>query len=375
MAASANRSIGLDIVRSVAILLVVLAHGFGMIYSFLPSLPANVINEQAGGLGVTLFFVLSGFLIGRIFINTAYQGEGNAGARILNFWTRRWLRTLPNYYLFLILYFIVGLGHWSAHPHFSLSEGYTPVHYVLFLQNLFIPNKWFFSQSWSLAVEEWFYLLLPFIFLLSRKGLRQLSPLRMGLVFLIIVLSVKLFVWQLHPELIKQTVPMSLDYILYGVLLAACCFDAGLNETIIRYRKPLFFLGLLLFGGAELCSIKGVLPVEPIGMMLFGVAFTMMLPMMKDLRMKPGLPARLIETISKSAYSIYLSNFLVLHFLFERPFEHILNTPGDPMRALVFFAYVVINILVGYLVYISFERPILRFRDRKTKIEGFSIGS
>lgn len=375
MSSLQNRSIGLDLVRSVAILLVVLAHGFGMVYAFVPALLANVINEQAGGLGVTLFFVLSGFLIGRIFINIAFLGEGSLMGRILNFWTRRWLRTLPNYYLFLIVYFIIGLNQLSSHQHFSLDEAYPPLNYVFFLQNLVVPNKWFFSQSWSLAVEEWFYLLLPLVFFLSSKLFSKQSPLLMGVVFLFLIWSMKLSVGYFFPHLMKQTVFMSLDYILFGVLLAACYFDAGMQQRILSSRKRLFVMGCLLFGAAELLCIKGLLRVEPLGMMFFAAAFTLMLPFMKELVLRPRIPAVLIETISKSAYSIYLSNFLVLHFLFERPFENLLNTPESPLKVLVFLAYVTINIIVGYLVYVSFERPILRFRDRKTKMEGYSVRS
>jgi len=91
---SETRVFGLDFLRALAILLVLVAHASFM---FLPLTHRLEAWWMLGHLGVELFFVLSGFLIGAILVKQAQA----ARLRIGRFWLRRWLRTLPNYYLLL----------------------------------------------------------------------------------------------------------------------------------------------------------------------------------------------------------------------------------------------------------------------------------
>ena len=94
-----RRIYGLDILRSVAILSVIYDHGYHIVSS-------RVSQESYWRFfyldGVTLFFVLSGFLIGGIFIKKVTQ-PGYDTKQLFNFWIRRWFRTLPNYYLVLVV--------------------------------------------------------------------------------------------------------------------------------------------------------------------------------------------------------------------------------------------------------------------------------
>ncbi|RYE13802.1 MAG: hypothetical protein EOP34_08005 [Rickettsiales bacterium] len=85
---STHRSFGLDLARAIAIGLVLMSH-FGH----------NAL-DALGFWGVELFFALSGFLIGQILWRNFSQTDNWSGKQILNFWQRRWWRTLPNYYLF-----------------------------------------------------------------------------------------------------------------------------------------------------------------------------------------------------------------------------------------------------------------------------------
>lgn len=145
-----RRQIGLDYVRAAAIVLVLVCHYLAFSLHVSPR-----IAYPLGTLGVELFFVLSGFLIGGILIQDIARNDGVVdGAVVCRFWYRRWMRTIPNYLLFL------GFA--------VLSAGWIPpemaAQYLTFTQTWF-GGVAFFGNSWSLAVEEWFYLLLPVLVL------------------------------------------------------------------------------------------------------------------------------------------------------------------------------------------------------------------
>ena len=144
--------------RATAITLVLLAHLAGPF-------------DSLGVIGVELFFVLSGFLIGGILIDLAETSPPLAGAAVRTFWVRRWMRTLPAYYLFLVFF----LWWDPASPELSIGDRFW--HYGFFVQNLAWPCPWFFAVSWSLAVEEWFYVLLPVAIFVAQRCLPKRTAL------------------------------------------------------------------------------------------------------------------------------------------------------------------------------------------------------
>lgn len=92
-----KRIFGLDAVRTFAILLVLMSHSRFLNHHFIELYRIG----NLGYLGVELFFVLSGFLIGQILI-TSFEKDSSLKS-LFDFWLKRWIRTLPNYYLFLII--------------------------------------------------------------------------------------------------------------------------------------------------------------------------------------------------------------------------------------------------------------------------------
>jgi peptidoglycan/LPS O-acetylase OafA/YrhL len=169
----------LDGLRGIAILLVVVYHNFGFInYS------------SFGWLGVDLFFVLSGFLITDILMNTVGQD-----GYLKNFYIRRVLRIFPLYYLCLIIFLLIL-------PRFSLlpdSDYYVSNQAWLwtYLQNwlyIFRGNDSTVSlhHLWSLAVEEQFYLVWPLVILIVRKPRVLLVLMVIGLVA---VVTLRLWIW------------------------------------------------------------------------------------------------------------------------------------------------------------------------------------
>jgi peptidoglycan/LPS O-acetylase OafA/YrhL len=149
---TAERVFGLDLLRAAAIMSVICAHGFVVLYPHFGSVLG--FFGHGGFYGVELFFVLSGFLIGQILIR---QGPAlGRAANVAVFYVRRWFRTLPLFFLFLAINVCLEYQFRQHHVGFSeaLSHGF-------FLRNLTGFHMSFFPESWSLAIEEWFYLLFP----------------------------------------------------------------------------------------------------------------------------------------------------------------------------------------------------------------------
>src|SRR5207249_4391562 len=147
----------LDAVRGVAILLVIFHNESGLF----PSLHLERLFAN-GWMGVDLFFVLSGFLITGILVDT----KQSAGY-FTNFYARRCLRIWPLYYSLIFFMFLVVpfLRPSEAHTVFDRSSPWWA--YPLFLQNFLIPIPSMgtgpLAVTWSLAIEEQFYLVWPWV--------------------------------------------------------------------------------------------------------------------------------------------------------------------------------------------------------------------
>jgi peptidoglycan/LPS O-acetylase OafA/YrhL len=149
---------GLDTLRGIAILSVMLYH------LNLQGLLPEVLEPLAavGWVGVDLFFVLSGFLIGSQLLKPYLTGSSPS---LRDFYTRRAFRILPAYLVVLALYYMVPLWREANGP-------YAAWQYLSFTWNMFLvqyPNGRAFSHVWSLCVEEHFYLILPLLLLLLMR--------------------------------------------------------------------------------------------------------------------------------------------------------------------------------------------------------------
>ncbi len=236
---AASRIFGLDFLRFMAIMLVVIGHGlvllpaFGGVYEFF-----RIFDF----LGVEFFFVLSGFLIGTIFLKTFSDDSGVKD--LMYFWKRRWWRTLPNYYLFILIN-LVGFSLLKEDFNFDWR-------YLFFLQNLTSPNEGFFSVSWSLTVEEWFYVTVPLIFLISLR-LSKNKAIAIWSTFVIVVAAS--LIGRYHyitnfdatwGDEMRRVALLRLDSLIYGV--AAAWLWLKSQEFLTKYKFHLFVVGILLLG-------------------------------------------------------------------------------------------------------------------------------
>lgn len=163
--AAAPRIHGLDTLRALAVTLVVLHH----YVLFVSDAPTFGWVGEIGWAGVDLFFALSGYLIGNQIFGAMASPQGFS---LRHFYARRLLRTLPNFWAVLALYYL-----WPA---FRGDAPLLPLwRYLSFTQNIGLEPGSAFSHAWSLCIEEQFYVLLPALALLGAAfGGALRAPLR-----------------------------------------------------------------------------------------------------------------------------------------------------------------------------------------------------
>src|SRR5213082_4162000 len=145
-----ERQPGLDLLRAFAIIVVVVYHA--ALFGF--KLPGRV--DRFGWIGVDLFFVLSGYLIGGQLLAPLARDQR---IQLGRFFVRRALRIMPAYFAVLVIYFL--LPSWREYPEMSQPLW----KFLLSIQNVALHGGTAFSHAWSLAVEDQFYLVLPLLLL------------------------------------------------------------------------------------------------------------------------------------------------------------------------------------------------------------------
>ena len=352
---SSQRNFGLDVLRSSASLSVmVLTHGAFFFYHLAP-------NQRTiwyiGSLGMDMFFVLSGFLIGGILLDSMSEGEG----WVRRFWMRRWIRTLPNYYVFLILNVAIWL----------LSVGPVPEwpRYLVFAQNLFWPQSPFFPESWSLALEEMFYLVAPLMFLAlaldPKKPKRTLTACA-----LVIAAGIALrYGWVVltNPEWdagVKKVVVSRVDAIAYGVF-AVQWFRYARPSRARTSQLALAGTALVLIAAAiYLASDENAsIAARVVPFALQGAGFAMLLPWFAGLdgARAPGWYRVVSNRLAVWSYSWY-----VIHLFVMRIMDIVVpGKYGWGLSTVKLVVFVTISLVWSWANYTYVEKPILRWRNRR----------
>lgn len=362
-----SRNFGLDLARALAIAFVLAAHTVGVVVTE-PS-RARLAVLTLGMVGVEIFFSLSGFLIGRILIALA-RGGVTAGS-VLRFLGRRWFRTLPMYYVsWLVMSALLGVWNWRD---------------LLFLQSFSGRGASVLVVSWSLVMEEWFYLLFPLLMLGAviaarqrRLGAAGVLGVALALVLLCTALRLAAALGGFAPgsEDFQQNPILRLDCAAYGVLAAV------LDDALRRGHGPGWIgrvtdlpaqvaAACLAFAWAALAmaaedpgfrEASGMVRWPPgyhaLKYAVFDFAFAILvLGLSRRLpRGRHGI-SEPVELLSWVSYSVYLVHVPILTF-WAAP---VTDTLG---RAWGSAALVAIVLVVACGTWGAVERPFLILRDR-----------
>lgn len=354
-----NRNVGLDVLRSSAVFMLLFSHGYYFLkkdYAFLS--PVNVICVNA----LEIFFVLSGFLVGNIILKQIKETNQLQLKNIWRFYKNRWFKTLPGYYLILVVYYFLSFSILPNCQDYNWA-------FLIFSQNFWNGSYYFFSQSYSLSIEEWFYVLFPVIlFILLKLPLKNIPRMKMLLcigAFLILPICYRLYLhihgFEHWDSNIRKSIPARMDGIGYG-LVVAYIFQFHRN-IFQRYKILKLLMAVMLHIITQWVFVKQYSQYfnDVLYFSAMGLCFTWVVPFFFQLQLK-GIIARFFIYISMSSYSVYL-----VHLLIRELFWEYVYLPLTQHGWLIFISYWCISMLIGICLWALFERPIMLLRNYKTK--------
>jgi peptidoglycan/LPS O-acetylase OafA/YrhL len=353
-----ERQPGLDLLRALAIVVVVIYHAglFGF------KLPGRV--DRFGWIGVDLFFVLSGYLIGgQLLAPLAHNQRISLG----RFFARRVLRILPAYFVVLAIYFLVPA--WREYPVMAQPLW----KFVLSLQNIALHGGTAFSHAWSLAVEDQFYLALPFILLFvncwPRAALIVPCAMVLGGILLRTFFAYQNLVdtgvsfrgfqaWIYYPTWTR------LDPLVFGVALAGIeKFRPQWWKRLTNFAPWIWLPALALIsyalwlGEGEYVNLAACIWQFP----LLAVGMAALLVCAQSER----LPLRRVRIfgaafIASIAYSAYLIQKLAIHAFEQFCTSHHI----DPTSTSALIGVEVCVYIAAAILFLAVERPFLQLRRR-----------
>ncbi|RON55336.1 acyltransferase family protein [Pseudomonas frederiksbergensis] len=332
----------IDGLRAIAVIAVVLFH-FG------------VPGFTGGFVGVDIFFVISGYLITSIIWNQRQAGRFS----FVDFWARRARRILPA--LFVMILAVLAVGWFLLAPKDYEELGRSVRYQVMFVSNiLFMRQDGYFDvasdlkpmlHTWSLAVEEQFYIVFPLLLTLLSSRLKHW---RLAL-FGVLLLSFGLSVWAVahHPEKAFFLLPMRAWELLAGAMLAVAPRGHWRLTTTGAQAVSLFGFGLILlavFAYDKSTPFPGVAALLP----TFGVIALIWANGHRQTLVGGLLASRMLVGLGLISYSWYLWHWPVFVFASYASVEE-----SGPVEVA---GLILLTLMLGYLSWRFVETP---FRERR----------
>lgn len=356
MQTGSHKNEWLDLCRALAIGLVLMSHGRHFLF---PLFPGMQHAKFGGFLGVELFFVLSGYLIGGILL----QSMESRGPWLKRFWLRRWARTLPAYWAFLLVNLLLAL---LAIRNADISPT-TFLQYLTFTQNAISTHPGFMGEAWSLSAEEIFYFLMPILiatfglhFSGKTRYLMAATALMAG--SFIARTAVTIFQDPLFDEGIRKISLLRLDAISAGLLLA---YAHRYNAFQARTWSWIHLVGIACF---VMAAILAALPDPEINRSIgLKLAIFPFASVGAGALISAGLHLRLARVprivtsaLADVSYSAYLANLPVFFLL-----VWLCGMPTSPAAGVgMWLAFMLVTYGLAKASRELIEKPALAWRER-----------
>ena len=370
----------LDILRGIAILLVFVNHLEPRISPAVASLHGATgfifwHIKQIGWTGVDLFFVISGFLISGLLFN---ELETTGRLNWWRFWIRRGFKIWPSYLLLLLV-----LAVTSTTNYIDYQTPLTVIRslgtHLLFLQNYIStgnPN----GPTWSLAIEEYFYILLPIVLTgvvwLATRSSRNWSSYIPGLTLVVVLACLSLRILQLNSGTLVDAdysrTHLRMDALMIGVYLNYLLrTDSPLVRWVGQHRWPtLLAAAVLIFPAFFLNRIHPYM--FTVGFPLLSVAFSLVLLLVYQGLLQPIETNPVMTGVSKVglwSYNIYLWHYFIvqLPLPFYGAISQTLAARVHNTGLLIAGQaglFIATSILIGAVMTWLVENPFLKLRNR-----------
>jgi peptidoglycan/LPS O-acetylase OafA/YrhL len=350
-----SRIIGLDLLRVIAVVLVTYMH----ILIELPELYFGFNSLKFLPRGSDVFLVLSGFLVGQIIIKACEKAERVNFQFVRNFLFRRWLRTIPAYYLILAVQALL--------LYFGLVKGTLNVYffaYPIFMQNFIIHFDFLMWESWSLSVHEWFYVIFPFMVLvLLRLKVLQLSKKK---VLLIAILSMTLFSiafrMQLNADLdwdlyYRKLVLSRLDSIGIGLLVAFV--KVYYPQVFTKFKWHYLLIGLVAYHFCWHYSYQNQFFNQVPYLTLVAICIALSIPWFYQITTLGKLNSP-VYWLSQVSYSFYLVHLPLLQTIITLKKQY----QWEWNWTIVLPIYLILALMLSFALHLGYERKFIQFGNR-----------
>ncbi len=356
--ASTERLPGLDTLRVLAIAWVLMTHYNG----FVSRQQSFGAMGSVGWAGVDLFFVLSGYLIGRQVAMPLARGEAWSASRFI---ARRLLRTLPNYLVVLLVYVLL------PGPPLAGSSAAPLWRFLTFTQNIGLAYGETFTHSWSLCIEEQFYVLLPLAALAYARWGRStrvawaavIGGIALGVLARGIAFTSHGFGGFDAP--VYYSTLCRFDEFLPGVAVAMLeSFHPGLFAKVRRHGHAMLLAGVassvaVLYGLAN--DLPSPFVATTFGFSLLAIAFSLLvLAALSPASLLHRLRIPGAASLALWSYAIYL----VHKPLFMAIAPELARRHVDTASWSVMLAVVAGSIAAGWVLFRTVETPFMRWRAR-----------
>jgi peptidoglycan/LPS O-acetylase OafA/YrhL len=365
--------------RTIAFLMVFLQHSF---FEWMAELEVDSglrgkslkLIFQSGGLGVSAFFVLSGFLITYLLIQ---EKENSDKINVWYFYMRRLLRIWPLYYAILIYGFII-------YPYIKeiigmhISARSNVIYYISFLSNFdLISNERMLKSdpqiavTWSVAIEEQFYLVWPLLFSLIKKA-------QFKWIFITIIIGCQIFRFFNRTDdlaLYFHSLSVVSDLALGGLAAYFAFYSQNFKNLFIHLNRSYI---LLVYAVALLWIVLGNSILSTLTFNVFGRLITTLLFAFIILEQCFSIHSfykfsnqKTISFLGKYTFGMYLMHMIALRFVgmiaskvFSLPINYLHANLGYTIsRGII---SLIVTILISYLSFEYFEQIFLRFKHRFT---------